>query len=208
LRKRLFLFDLDGVILDSRANMEAAWAEVRSRTGLEVPFEDYFALIGRPFMEILELLGVRDQCDEVERIFRVTSMDRLDLARFYTGIEEVLLSLEADGVVLGVVTSKDHMRTGAILAKLPVRFSVIQTPNDRYRGKPAPDHLLAAMAESHIDPAETVYIGDMDADFEAARRASVDYAHASWGYGPVPEGCDVVLGEIGQIVELKERNRT
>jgi phosphoglycolate phosphatase len=201
--KRLFLFDLDGVILDSRENMEAAWEEVRKRCRIAVSFEDYFRLIGRPFQEILSLLAIRDGLEEIERVFRMASMNNLGLAAFYDGIEETLVGLEADGVVLGIVTSKDRLRTGAILAKLPVSFQVVQTPNDLHRGKPAPDHLLVAMAEANIDPQETIYIGDMDADYEAATRAGVDYAHASWGYGTAPPECKKVMKDIGEIRQLK-----
>ena len=43
------------------------------------------------------------------------------------------------------------------------------------------------MAESETDPAETLYVGDMPTDREAADRAGIDYVHASWGYGePLP----------------------
>lgn len=205
--KRLFLFDLDGVILNSRTNMEAAWAEVRQRTQVTVPFEKYFALIGRPFPEILRLLGIVDEIEEIEQVFRIASMNKIDLATFYPGIEEVLALLQKEDIALGIVTSKDRHRTGAILAKLPVRFEVIKTPNEQFRGKPAPDHLLAAMAEANVDPSETIYIGDMDADYEAAARAGIDYAHASWGYGQAPSGGTKILGTTQEIAMLREIDR-
>ncbi len=201
-RKSLILFDLDGVIVDSRSNMEHAWAEVQNQLNVTVDFPSYFALIGRPFADIIAELGLSHQLKEIEQVFRITSATHLDLATFYPSAVATLVKLHQDGIKLGIVTSKDRLRSSAILARLPVEFVTIQTPDPRYRGKPAPDHLLVAMAEVHVDPAETVYIGDMDADYEAASRARIDYVHAAWGYGQsVPEST-VVAHEFSQVAEL------
>ena len=184
--KQLILFDLDGVILDSRPNMERSWREVCANTAIDVPFELYFAEIGRPFREILRRLGVEEHAEEAEKIFRIASMQNLSLARFYEGTEETLAALQERDIRIGLVTSKDTQRTNAIIALLPVDFITVQTPTGRYRGKPAPDYLLVAMAEAGVDPGDTLYVGDMDVDFQAAQRAGVDYVHAEWGYGSMP----------------------
>lgn len=188
--KSLILFDLDGVIIDSRANMEAAWRAVRDATGTSVPFEDYFALIGRAFHDIMSRLGIEaEMAQQAETVFRTASMQNLSLIDFFPGAADALEALAASGKKLGVVTSKDKLRTNAILALLPVDFVTVQTPNQRLRSKPAPDHLMSAMALAQTDPADSLYLGDMDSDYEAAQRAGVDYLHASWGYGarPAPE---------------------
>ncbi len=200
--KKLILFDLDGVLLDSRPNMAAAWDEVCRETGVTVPFADYFALIGRPFGHILDMLGLGQRSGEIEPVFRQASLDNRELAGFYPGVPESLHALLDRGVALGIVTSKDKQRTDVFLAGLPAQFATIQTPNDRYRGKPAPDHLLAAMAEARTDPAASIYIGDTDADFMTARRAEIDYAHAAWGYGATPADCGITIESIGDVLDL------
>ena len=101
----------------------------------------------------------------------------------------MLAAAAASGVKLGVVTSKDGARTQLVLDRLDVNFTVVMTPEERMRGKPAPDHLLYAMAICNIDPVETIFVGDMESDAEAARRAGIDYAHAEWGYGERPAHC-------------------
>ena len=40
---KLFVFDLDGVLIDSLPNMEHAWTSVRVKHEINVPFEDYKA---------------------------------------------------------------------------------------------------------------------------------------------------------------------
>ena len=185
--KKLILFDLDGVIIDSRNNMESAWQAVRAETGTDVSFDDYFALIGRAFPDIMSRLGIDDDmAKQAETVFRTASMKNISLIGFFDGVSTTLCKLHEAGLKMGVVTSKDKLRTNAILAMLPVEFITVQTPNDQFRAKPSPDHLMAAMAAGQTDPIDSLYVGDMDSDSEAAVRAGVDYLHAEWGYGSRP----------------------
>ncbi|WAP67645.1 HAD family hydrolase [Jiella pelagia] len=186
-RKSLVLFDLDGVIVDSRSNMEAAWTAVMRDTGVTVPFSAYFAEIGRPFQDIMARLGLAHDGRRIEATFRRTSSLLLGETPLFDGVEPMLAAAAASGVKLGIVTSKDSARTQLVLDRLDVHFMIVMTPEERMRGKPAPDHLLYAMAMCNIDPAETIFVGDMESDAEAARRAGVDYAHAEWGYGERPD---------------------
>jgi phosphoglycolate phosphatase len=184
--KELVLFDLDGVIIDSRLNMESAWHAVRVELNVEVPFERYFAEIGRPFIDIMGRLGLTGIATEIERVFRRASSDSLSTTPFFVGMPEVLSALADGGSRLGIVTSKDAVRTQLVMDRLPKPPHIVVTPNSQLRGKPAPDPLLMAMATANIDPEHTVYIGDMSSDAEAARRARIDYIHVNWGYGSAP----------------------
>ncbi|WP_206453982.1 HAD family hydrolase [Aurantimonas marina] len=188
-QKALILFDLDGVILDSRRNMESAWSCVRDELGVSVPFDAYFAEIGRPFPDIMARLGLAHAASTVERVFRRASSQSLHVTPFFHGVDAMLSTLVGSGRRLGIVTSKDSARTELVLDRLPVHFSVVITPRDGLRGKPAPDHLLFAMARCNVDPSDTVFVGDMDSDAEAARRAHIDYVHVDWGYGARPPDC-------------------
>ena len=185
--KKLILFDLDGVLLDSEDNMRRAWAVVREKAGVPNPFEEYFSKIGRPFQDILVMLGIRENTKRIEQIYMTASFDFLSNAVFFPDTEATLQELATRGFKLGVVTSKDEPRTRAVLRQLDVPFVTIQSPVGDYRGKPAPDYLLLAMAQAKTDPEDSIYVGDMETDWEAARRAQIDYLHASWGYGdPLP----------------------
>lgn len=196
--KRLVLFDLDGVLLHSQENMRQAWDVVLRKTAVNRPFEDYFALIGRPFKDIMAHLGVNQEIERIEKIYMTASFDFLAQATFFPGVREALAQIRDSRVKMGVVTSKDAPRTKAVLAQLDIRFATIQSPNDRFRGKPAPDHLLIAMAEAGEDPADTLFVGDMETDWQAACRAGVDYAHAGWGYGAPIES----VHTLNSILEL------
>ena len=58
-KKKLLIFDLDGVLFDSRKNMELAWNSTSKKFDLDVPFSLYFKKIGMPFSEILKSLDIK-----------------------------------------------------------------------------------------------------------------------------------------------------
>lgn len=196
--KRLVLFDLDGVLLHSHENMRQAWEVVLAKTDVDRPFEDYFAQIGRPFKDIMHRLGVSSDVERIEKVYMTASFEFLANATFFPGVKEALAEIRDLGVKMGIVTSKDAPRTKAVLAQLDISFASVQSPNEQFRGKPAPDHLLVAMAEAGEDPAHTLFVGDMETDWQAARRAGIDYVHAGWGYGEPPESIST-LESISQL---------
>jgi phosphoglycolate phosphatase len=198
--KKAVLFDLDGVLLNSRPNMERAWLDVRDQLGVTVEFEDYFNNIGRPFRDILAILGLQGRADEIEFIYSQSSKDNFELAVFYPFVEESLQKIADHGIKLGIVTSKDQERTNIVLKRLPVEFLSIQTPNPCFRGKPAPDHLLAALADLNVDPKDSLFVGDAEVDAMAALRAGVDYCHANWGYGDTKLDHATFLNDIQSLL--------
>lgn len=186
--KRLVVLDIDGVILDSRANMQSAWQSVRATVGVTIPFDAYFALIGRPFAEIMTTLGLTDVADRCEATFRAASAAGLDATPFFPGIPDTLAQLARRGIKLAILTSKDRERTDQVLRRLPVEFDTVQTPNPRHRGKPHPDQLNHALTRAQMTPGDACYVGDLEVDATTAHRAGIDYLHASWGYGTPPAG--------------------
>lgn len=179
---KLVLFDLDGVIIDSKRNMELSWSAVQTVFELETPFEDYFKLIGRPFHDIMAELGLNNLADRIKRVYDVSSSCRIDLIDFYDNCSEVIKKIKGRGIRIGIVTSKDETRTLEIIKKLDILFDVIECPDGESRGKPNPDPIFRAMLKCQRDPSETIYVGDMDIDMECAKRAGIDYIHADWGY--------------------------
>lgn len=185
----LVLFDLDGVLLDTKPNMEYAWNAVRKKFPADTSaasFEDYFSLIGRPFDDILQLMGIVP-VPAIQEEYSRASIEGRHLAEVFEGVEAALSGLKSEGYRLGIVTSKDKERTSLMMADAGILHhferELIFSPNAGFRGKPAPDHLLHAMAVANIDPSNTIYIGDMKTDAEASLRAGCHFVFATWGYG-------------------------
>ncbi len=115
--------------------------------------------------------------------YDVASSCRVDLIDTYENCLDVVERIKKMGLRIGVVTSKDKTRTLEIIKRFNLLFDVVECPEAKGRGKPNPDPLFRAMLKCQRDPSETLYIGDMDVDMEAAKRAGIDYIHADWGYG-------------------------
>jgi phosphoglycolate phosphatase len=199
---QLVIFDLDGVLLDSRENMQVSWAAVQRAVGTAVPFENYFREIGKPFADIMDVLGLGSVEREAERAYMTASLQQSRLLRWFDGVEPMLTGLQDLGVKLAIVTSKDRQRTVKLVERLPVDFSTVQSPAAGLRGKPAPDHLLIACAHANTDPAQAIFVGDMIVDQQAANRANLDFIFAAWGYGKVVPGSRAELNQPIDILQM------
>lgn len=200
LRFDLVLFDLDGVLVDTLAVMRVAWAAVQRAHGIVVPFEAYAAHLGLPFPDIMRALGLGSS-PGLQATYETAASAAKDLASPFPGIRPVLASLMAGGCRLGVVTSKSRRRAVPLVEMLGVAFVTVCTPEDG-PGKPAPDGLLTAVAEAAVDRSRAVYVGDMPADQQAARRAGVAYAHAGWGYGEPRDPRPSILATPADLLAL------
>lgn len=180
-------FDLDGVLIDSLHVMELAWAEVNRQLLLGIEFQSYRLHIGRPFFDILKLIGVpEEKYESVKAIYDSFSSDLEGEIKVYSGTLESIGLLSGSGVKVSIVTSKPLARARSItdLVGLGKMVDVVISPEcvSEGRGKPEPDPLLAACMSVKTSPSESLYVGDMESDKECAEAANIDYAHAEWGY--------------------------
>jgi HAD superfamily hydrolase (TIGR01549 family) len=199
-KKKLILFDLDGVIIDSKPNMAHSWSVVQERFSIDTPFESYFSNIGRPFPEIIQILGHSDQALEIEKVYKKASLELLGKIKVYDGVHETLALIDELGYKMGIVTSKDKARTDIVLRNIDLDFDIVRTPDNTCRGKPCPDHLLYAVAMLNVDPSESIFVGDMEVDYLAAKRANIDFFHAKWGYSPSTIHDAVTLNSFHEIL--------
>ena len=59
MKKKLVIFDLDGVLIDSRENMKLSWNSLNKQFNLNLKFKRYLYYIGLPFEKILKNLGIK-----------------------------------------------------------------------------------------------------------------------------------------------------
>ena len=183
--KALYLFDLDGVIIDSRKNMESSWNLVNKKFKLDITFEKYFSLIGRDFKEILRKLKIKNKnLDDIEKTFKNASLKNFNEYKLYPKVKVVLRSLTKKKIKIGIVTSKDCIRKKKILKKFSLKFNEVRCSNGKLPGKPKPDKILSILEKLKIKKANTVYIGDMMVDKKTSKNAGVEYIHALYGYSP------------------------
>ena len=72
-RKKLVLFDLDGVLVDSKKNMQHSWDLTSKQFDLNVPFSRYFSFVGKPFKDILKSLRIKKNYKLIHSTFSSNS---------------------------------------------------------------------------------------------------------------------------------------
>lgn len=200
-------FDFDGVLIDSIPIMEIAWQEVRNEFGLDVLFHEYAQRIGLPFFEILSQLNIPETLfSDIKKVYDYAALDRVSEVKLFDNVISELQRLKLSGLKISLATSKTRERTDAILLEhfSDFKFDCVTTPESvaHGRGKPSPDQLLRAAIEVGVDPYNSLYVGDMDVDRLAAKRAGFQYVYAKWGYGDLSVNNDIWFRTMSDLVDF------
>lgn len=188
---KLCVFDCDGTLVDSQHSIVACMVAAFAAHDLAEPtFEAVRRVVGLPLQTaVATLLSDGDEAtsEKVAESYRDAFADlrsRGGLTEpLYPGVMDGLAAIEQAGWLLGMATGKSQRGALATLAGhgLHQRFVTLQTP-DVAVGKPAPDMMLRAMAETGARPADTVMIGDTSYDILMARSAGTLAVGVAWGY--------------------------
>lgn len=213
---RLAVFDCDGTLADSQANICRAMEQAFLLAGIEPPTRAATRrIVGLSLVEAIgallpdgdEALHRRLAGDYKQVFGRMRQDGTLDDEPLFDGIAEVLATLVDDGWLLGVATGKSDRGLAHILAHHAIagRFTTLQTA-DRHPSKPHPAMLLAAMAETGATPDATAMIGDTSFDMAMAKAAGVRAIGVAWGYHGVGElrdaGADLVADTVAALPGL------
>ena len=86
----LIIFDLDGVLLNSKENMKTSWNMVRKKFKVKKSFNDYFKFIGYPFFEILKKLLIKENFSKIQTEYNKNSLKNFNKIKLYKDIIQVL----------------------------------------------------------------------------------------------------------------------
>ena len=182
---KLIIFDLDGVIFDSKPNMNKAWHEVRNKFNLKISFKKYFNNIGVPFKDILKKLKIKKNLfEEIKKVYNVTSVKKLNSVKVYPGVKTTINYLKKKNYKLAILTSKDRVRTSILLKKFNLNFKYIQCPI-RNIGKPNPKILHILNKKLNFKKKNIFYLGDTNVDYIFAKNCKINFIFSSYGYGKI-----------------------
>ena len=183
--KKLIIFDLDGVIFNSKENMRVAWEQVNYKLKLNIKFEDYFHNIGMPFEEILKKLGIKKNIPLVKKIYREKSIQKFNLVKIYPSVKVTLEKLKKKNYQLGIITSKEKSRTSKLLKKFKIKIKFVQCPIPGFKGKPNPYLLNKLIKKTQEKKKNTYYIGDTFVDYKFAQNSKINFIFCNYGYGKI-----------------------
>jgi phosphoglycolate phosphatase len=185
-RFSVYLFDIDGTLLDSAADICGAVQSVLGQTDCKpVTFEFLRGYIGLHLLDMFADIFphyTAEQYDELIRQYRTIYLARGHTeTKVYPGVAEALSVL---GGRKSTATTKGTPTTRLVLEQfglLPY-FDHVQG-TDGFPCKPAPDVVLKSLSGLGVGPEDCLMVGDAPADMEAGRRAGVKTCAVRYGYG-------------------------
>jgi phosphoglycolate phosphatase len=182
----VYIFDLDGTLLDSAADICGAVQQVLSGHVSEpLPFDYLKSFVGHHldavFTDVLPGAD-REQLDGLIEAYKKTYLGRGHIeTHLFAGVAEALGRLDGRKAT---ATTKGTPTTRAVLEQfglLPY-FDHVQG-TDGFPCKPAPDVVLRSVAALGAQPEDCLFVGDSETDMEAGRRAGVRTCAVRYGYG-------------------------
>ncbi len=184
----LLIWDLDGTLVDSRADIvsaaRAALTELKQPVASAPQIASY---VGDGIGKLIERLlptGSAVEREECQRLFeRYYAAGCCQATTAYPGIHTALRSLTAAGWQHAIATNKTQAYIAPILQHcgLATYFAAVRG-GDAQR-KPDPWQLLELIGELGAEVATTWMIGDHHTDILAARAAGCRVLFCAWGMG-------------------------
>jgi HAD superfamily hydrolase (TIGR01549 family) len=180
---KLYIFDLDGVLLDSSKNMSLAWQDVKKKLNINIPFFEYKKHIGLPFFTILKNIGIKKDYFKIKKIYSESSIKNFKKkTTLFKNTIKVINTLKRKSKI-AILTSKDTLRTNYVLKKKKLKFDCVITSDNVKNGKPNKEGVLKILSKLKIKKENTVYIGDTKVDELTAKNAKIRFLYANWGFG-------------------------
>lgn len=194
--KRLVIFDLDGTLLNTIADLTVAVNYALDRCGYpSQPMEAIQRMVGDGIMKLIErAMPEEERTAEKLAIMRSHFLPyyeshNAELSKPYEGIAELLTELKKRGVGMAVASNKYQAATRKLIPHYfpGIPFSPILGQREGVPAKPNPQIVEEILAQTGVARDEVLYVGDTNVDMLTAKAAEVDCVAVSWGFRPVAE---------------------
>jgi HAD superfamily hydrolase (TIGR01509 family) len=207
---RAFLFDFDGLILDTESASRAGWEWLYRKHGFELPHDRWATLVGTigaafdPMRHLEELVGAPLDDDELNALRREHELSLLEAEDLRPGILEYIEEAERRGLKRAIVSSSSNRWIDMHLARLEREVgwdAIVAANHDVARAKPRPDLYLEALRLLDVAAAEAVAFEDSLNGVRAAMAAGIfcvavpNEVTKSFGL----EEADLVLGSLADL---------
>lgn len=196
MKKQLVIFDLDGTLLDTVADLANATNQALERCGYPThPTQAYYKFVGNGINKLFAR-ALPAECSTEENVQRIRSLfipyyneHNADCSCPYSGIIDLLHALQEGGVQLAVASNKYHEATLKLVCHFfpHVTFAAIYGQREEVPVKPAPDIVFDILRDTGVSKEDALYVGDSGVDMQTALNAGVESVGVAWGFRSVEE---------------------
>lgn len=186
---QLAIFDLDGTLLDTLADLHAGVNHALAAFGYAPrTLDEVRTFVGNGAQKLIARAvpagTSQAQQDAVLAEFQTYyGAHCADLTKPYDGILPLLAQLQKDGVQTAVVSNKPDFAVQTLAAQyFPGLLAASAGAKDGVRKKPAPDSVFAVIHQLGAEGLRAVYIGDSEVDLQTAQNAALPCISVSWGF--------------------------
>lgn len=199
------VFDVDGTMVDTEEAVVYAYQNVIfEKYGRYFTDEELLKGYGVPTPQSLANYGFTDIDAAIKDYYKYLE-EGFKRCSAFDGIVEVISSLKAKNIPIGIVTSrcKYEINIDTSLQDLISNFDSVVCSDDTAKHKPNPDPLLRAIEKMNANPSETIYIGDTIFDSMCAKSSGVKFALAVWGTNNAKEiSADYYFKKPAELLDL------
>ena len=224
------LFDLDGTLIDTAPDFIRIIKVMCGKHNHPCPSDDAIreqvSAGARAMVKLMfgELVNVADS-DPKLLAYRQEFLDTYEAdicvdSQLFAGFDDLLSTLENQGILWGIVTNKPRYLAEKLLDKLHLskRCAVLVCPDDVTHTKPDPEPMLLAVQRLNlpfnrqIQAENCVYVGDHIRDIQAGNAANMPTILAAYGYIPPEDqddldawGADYIIYSVAELASVIDK---
>ena len=194
--KKLVIFDLDGTLLNTIADLAQSTNHALSRLGYPTHEVDkYNFMVGNGINKLFERALSEGEKSE-ENVLRVRNefipyydVHNADESRPYPGIPDLLKQLQEKGIQVAVASNKYQAATEKLIRHYfpEIRFVAVFGQREGIKVKPDPTIVEDILQITSVEKKDVLYVGDSGVDMQTALNAGVTACGVTYGFRPRAE---------------------
>lgn len=213
--KKLVIFDLDGTLLNTIADLAASTNFALGKLGINAhPLESYPTFVGNGIRKLFEralpvTLRTPEMVEKVrEQFMPYYDVHNADLTTIYPGISELLKTLQEKGIQLSVASNKYQSATEKLIQHYfpDIHFVSVLGQREGIPVKPDAGIVMDTLKAAGVTAEETLYVGDSGVDMQTATNGGVESVGVTWGFRPLSElesnGAQHIINQPDELLKL------
>ncbi len=218
-RIKLVIFDLDGTLLDTIADLACSTNYAFEQLGFPThPVDAYKFFVGNGINKLIER-ALPEDARTPENMLRVREVflsyydeHNTDYTHPYEGIPELLQAIHSGNIGIAVASNKYQRATEKLIRTFfsDISFAAVFGQREGVPSKPDPAVVYDILNITGATSAEALYIGDSGVDMQTASNSGIVSVGVTWGFRPRAElkenNAWHIVDTTREIIEIIKKN--